>query len=344
MSGIVSKYSSTRTGASRPTPPLLDNHGRKITYLRLGITDRCNLRCIYCMPEKGIDLLAHDEILTFEELSRLVAIFCRMGLTKVRLTGGEPFARLDCLSLIDHLKREVGVPHLHLTTNGVETHRHIRRLKQIGLSGLNVSLDTLSRSRFVELTRRDRLDQVLRTIDEAVRCGMHLKINSVITESTTDEEIRSLAGLAKQVPISVRFIEHMPFSGKAATSVMQEELLSTRINRLFPRLHAVLARGPSTARLYSMAGFRGTIGVIGGQTRCFCAQCNKVRVTPAGRLKTCLYGESAVDLKQMLRSGKDDGDIENAIRGAVQERHIDGKAAELNNGFKEQRSMASIGG
>ncbi len=296
------------------------------------------------MPEKGIDLLPHDEILTFEELSRLVTIFCGMGVNKVRLTGGEPFARLDCMSFAEHLKKDLGVPQLHLTTNGVETYRYIRRLKVIGLSGLNVSLDTLSRSRFAELTRRDRLDQVLRTIYEAVRYRIHLKINTVVTESTTDEEIRSLAGLAHHLPVSVRFIEYMPFSGEASAPVDQAGLLSNRINHLFPRLHKVLARGPSTARLYSIAGFQGTIGVIEGKSRCFCAQCNKVRVTPAGMLKTCLYDEGVLDLKQMLRSGWDAADIGLAIRQVLKERQIDGKAAEMSNGFTEQQSMASIGG
>jgi cyclic pyranopterin phosphate synthase len=344
MSGIVSKYSSTSTGPLRPAPLLSDNHGREITYLRLGITDRCNLRCTYCMPEKGIELLPHDEILTFEELSRLVAIFCGMGINKVRITGGEPFARLDCISFIQHLKRDLSVPHLYLTTNGVEAHRHIWQLKQIGLSGLNVSLDTLSRSRFIELTRRDRLDDVLRTVNEAIRCGIHLKINSVVNESTADEEIRSLAGLAEHLPVSVRFIELMPFSGKAPTSLIQAELLSTRISRLFPRLRTVAVHGPSTARLYRSAGLRGTIGIIGGQSRCFCARCNKVRITPAGMLKACLYDEGVLDLKRMLRSGRDDRHIECAIRETLQERHIDGRVAEMNNKVKEQRSMAAIGG
>ena len=165
-----------------------------------------------------------------------------------------------------------------------------------------------------------------------------------MTKSTTDEEILSLAGLAKHLPVSVRFIEHMPFSGNAAASVIQAELLSTRINRLFPSLHTVLARGPSTARLYSIAGFQGTIGVIEGKSRCFCTRCNKVRVTPAGMLKTCLYDQGVLDLKQMLRSGRDANDIGLAIRQVLQERHIDGRAAEMSNGFKEQQSMASIGG
>lgn len=345
MSDIIfPTYSSTPIKPSGPAQPLTDNHGRKITYLRIGITDRCNLRCIYCMPEKGIDLMPHDEILTFEELSRIVAIFCRMGINKVRLTGGEPFARLDCMSFIQHLKGELGVPHLHITTNGVETYRYIKRLKEIGLSGLNVSLDTLSRSRFVELTRRDRLNQVLRTIAEAVSCGIQLKINTVVTDNTTDEEIHSLAGFVKHLPISVRFIEHMPFSGDVSTVVNQAELLTNRINRLFPKLHTVLAHGPSTAQIYFMVGFQGTIGVIEGKSRCFCAQCNKVRVTPSGILKTCLYDEGVLDLKEMLRSGKKDKDIDIAIRRAMRGRHIDGRAAEINSGFNEQQSMASIGG
>lgn len=344
MSGIFSKYSSSSCRTSWSAPPLRDNHGRKITYLRLGITDRCNLRCVYCMPETGIDLLPHDEILSFEELSRLVSIFCAMGISKIRLTGGEPFARLGCMSFVEHLKSNFNIPGLYLTTNGVKTYRYMKRLKEIGLSGLNVSLDTLSRSRFIELTRRDRLDKVLRTIDEARRFRIRLKVNSVVTDSTTDEDIRSLAYLAKHLPFSIRFIEHMPFAGEPSASANQAEVLSSRIRRLFPGLYAVLVREPSTARLYSMAGFRGTIGVIEGKSRCFCAQCNKVRVTPAGMLKTCLYDEGVLDLKKLLRNTQDDRDISNAIQQALQKRHIDGRAAEINNTIKEQRSMASIGG
>lgn len=296
------------------------------------------------MPEEGVQWHPHDEILTFEELSRLVALFCSMGVSKVRLTGGEPFVRLGCMPFMQHLKNDLGVPHLHLTTNGVDTHKYLEQLKVIGLSGLNVSLDTLSRSRFIELSRRDRLNQVLRTLDEALKLRIHLKINSVVTGSTTDEEIRSLACLANHLPVSIRFIEHMPFSGISSAPVHQQEKLALRINRIFPNLQIVLGQGTTTARLYTMAGFRGTIGIIEGNSRGFCARCNKVRVTPTGMLKTCLYDEGVLDLKRMIRSGCDDRKLDKAIRQALTKRHVDGKAAEKSNGPGEQPSMASIGG
>ncbi|NNK14096.1 MAG: radical SAM protein, partial [Desulfofustis sp.] len=177
--------------ASPISPPLIDQFGRHITYLRLSITDRCNLRCVYCMPEQGVKQLAHEEILTFEELERLVAMFSQMGITKVRITGGEPFVRLGCVSFIERLKVVIGVPYLHITTNGVQTYRHLEKLKKIGLSGLNVSLDTLDRDRFAALARRDRLERVERTINKALRLGMPLKINSVVTTSTRDDDILS---------------------------------------------------------------------------------------------------------------------------------------------------------
>jgi cyclic pyranopterin phosphate synthase len=296
------------------------------------------------MPDAGVDWQPHDEILTFEELSRLVALFCGMGINKVRLTGGEPFVRRDCMSFIQHLKQDLGVPHLHLTTNGVETSKYLAKLESIGLSGLNVSLDTLSRNRFIKLTRRDHLGQVLHTIDEALRLGINLKINSVVTKSTTDDEIRSLAHLASHLPISLRFIEHMPFSGNTSTPVRQKEKLSLRIKRIFPDLKAILERGPATARSFSVAGFRGTIGIIEGKARKFCSRCNKVRITPAGVLKTCLYDDGVLDLKEMIRTGCSDRELEDVIRQAVRERYSDGKVTERNNTLQDQPSMASIGG
>ncbi|NNF47914.1 MAG: GTP 3',8-cyclase MoaA [Desulfofustis sp.] len=330
--------------ASPISPPLIDQFGRHITYLRLSITDRCNLRCVYCMPEQGVKQLAHEEILTFEELERLVAMFSQMGITKVRITGGEPFVRLGCVSFIERLKVVIGVPYLHITTNGVHTYRHLEKLKKIGLSGLNVSLDTLDRDRFAALARRDRLERVERTINKALKLGMPLKINSVVTTSTRDDDILSLATLPNHLPVSVRFIEHMPFSSADGPSTKLSESLKSRLYRLFPDLYAVSVERISTARLYKRSRFKGTIGIIEGASRKFCQDCNKVRVTPAGLLKTCLYDDGVLDLKKLLRGGMHDREIETEIRQAIIFRQQNGVAAEKINGATKHPSMATIGG
>lgn len=326
------------------SPPLIDNCGRHITYLRLAITDRCNLRCVYCMPEHGVKQLPHEEILSFEELERLVVMFAQMGISKVRITGGEPFVRLGCVTFIERLKLITGVPDLHITTNGVLTHRHLAKLKRIGLSGLNVSLDTLNRDRFAAIARRDRLEQVTRTINEALRLHIPLKINSVVTISTQDDDIVSLAKRANHLPVSVRFIEHMPFSSEAGPEVHLSEPLQSRLYRLFPDLYAVTVAHSSTARLYKRPGFRGTIGIIEGESRKFCKECNKIRVTPAGLLKTCLYDDGVLDLKKLMRGGMADRAIETEIRQAILSRQPNGIAAEKMRRDVKQPSMATIGG
>ena len=336
--------SKAPTPVSSISPPLIDHCDRHITYLRLSITDRCNLRCVYCMPEHGVKQLPHEEILTFEELERLVMLFCRLGITKVRLTGGEPFVRLGCVSFMERLKRVIGVPHLHMTTNGVHTFNHLEKLKQIGLSGLNVSLDTLNRARFAALARRDRLEWVKRTINEALRLHIPLKINSVVTTTSQDDDILSLAALANHLPVSVRFIEQMPFSSADRPGVRLSESLQSRLYRLFPDLYAVPVEHTSTARLYKRPGAEGTIGIIEGESRKFCHNCNKVRVTPAGVLKTCLYDDGVLDLKKLLRGGVDDRQIAAEIRQAIIFRQPDGGAAEKLNGAVQQPSMATIGG
>jgi cyclic pyranopterin phosphate synthase len=296
------------------------------------------------MPEHGVKQLPHEEILSFEELERLVMLFCRMGITKVRLTGGEPFVRLGCVPFMERLKLVIRVPHLHITTNGVHTFNHLEKLKELGLSGLNVSLDTLNRDRFASLTRRDRLEQVMRTINEALRLHIPLKINSVVTSSTRDDDILSLASLANHLPVSVRFIEHMPFSNATGPRQCLSESLQSRLNRLFHDLYAVPVERTSTARLYKRPIAEGTIGIIEGESRKFCNNCNKVRVTPAGLLKTCLYDDGVLDLKKLLRGGMADQEIEAEIRQAIFFRQGNGFASEKINGAMKHPSMATIGG
>lgn len=326
------------------TTPLADNHGREINYLRLSITDRCNLRCRYCRPEKGVPFVPHEEILAFEELYRLSVIFCGLGIKKIRVTGGEPFSRRGCLSFLHNLKGIEGLRHLHVTTNGVKTSRHLDFLSEVGLDGINLSLDTLDNKRFWRITRRNYLDAVLQTLHGVLERKIPLKINSVILDDTSDQEIIHLAELARKFPVTLRFIERMPFSGTESSGALQSGKLSYRLKRIFPSITEYRQETPTTARLFSLPKFQGKIGVIEGYSRLFCTTCNKVRLTPTGMLKTCLYDNGALDLKKLLRGGASDHEIRRAIASCVQNRFANGHEAERFSTREVEPSMAKIGG
>jgi cyclic pyranopterin phosphate synthase len=323
---------------------LLDNHNRPITYLRLSITDRCNLRCRYCRPEEGVPFIPHEEILSFEELERLVILFCSLGVNKIRVTGGEPFSRRGCMPFLTRLRNIAGVQHLHITTNGVKTPRYLDDLKAIGLDGINLSLDTLDQKRFWAITRRDYLAAVLQTVHGVLERGIPLKINSVVLAETSDEEIIGLADLTRKYPITLRFIEKMPFSGIVRSEKLVNGNLLKRLKKIFPEMNECTQKTPSTARIFSLPGYKGSLGLIQGYSRLFCSTCNKVRITPTGVLKTCLYDNGVLDLKKMLRNGSDDQEIESAVIHCVQNRCKNGHEAELNTGQTKEPTMASIGG
>jgi cyclic pyranopterin phosphate synthase len=323
---------------------LVDNYSRSINYLRLSITDRCNLRCRYCRPEEGVPLVPHGEILSFEELERLAEIFCASGVSKVRVTGGEPFARKGCLPFLQRLKGINGLRHLHITTNGVETEQYINALAELGIDSINLSLDTLDPRRFWKITRRDYFQNVMKTLHAVIEHKIPLKINSVILADTSDEEIMLLAHLAQKFSITVRFIEKMPFAGISRPEKLLNGNLLQRLKRIFPAMDECCQNVPSTARIYSLPGYKGSLGIIQGYSRLFCATCNKVRVTPAGMLKTCLYDNGVLDLKKMLRTGAHNSEIEAAVLKCIQNRSINGHEAELLAKRAKEPSMASIGG
>jgi cyclic pyranopterin phosphate synthase len=326
------------------SPSLIDNHGRHIDYLRLAVTDRCQLRCVYCRPEEGVPFLPHEEILSFEELERLAAICSGLGIVKLRVTGGEPFARKDCLPFLQRLKKIQGIRSLHITTNGVEIAQYLDQLADLGLDGINLSLDTMDARRFRRVTRRDYLTPVLAALHGIIDRRIPLKINSVVLDDTTDEEIIQLAGLARDFPLTIRFIERMPFSGSADSKSMPVTDLGRRLNGIFPQAVEQASPTPSTARLYALPGYKGMVGIIEGYSRRFCAMCNKIRITPAGLLKTCLYDQGVLDLKKMLRSGLSDLEIQTAFVRCIQSRCRSGHEAERLATRSGEPSMASIGG
>lgn len=327
-----------------PSSQLVDTHGRTITYLRLSITDRCNLRCRYCMPENGVEVMDHSEILSYEELLRISHIFVKLGVNKIRITGGEPFARKNCYDFMQSLMAQTPDLDLRITTNGVAVLPYLSRLKKLGIQGMNLSLDTLNRERFKEISRRDCFDKVRAVFDEALRIGIPLKVNSVVQENTTDQELIEMTSLAKENHIQIRFIELMPFSGKDNSNAKVTLSLEERLFMLFPNMKERVSLQIETARKFMIDGYRGSFGIIEGESRKFCKQCNKVRLTSSGMLKNCLYDSGVLDLRELLRSDASDVEITKRIQESVMGKLSDGhETAKLQNKQCED-SMATIGG
>lgn len=331
------------------TPQLFDNHGRPLNYLRLAITDRCNLRCFYCMPEEGILYMPKKELLTFEEIERLIMLLAGMGITKVRLTGGEPFVRKDLMQLIRRIIKIKGIEHLHLTTNGVLTGPHIAELKQLGIASVNLSLDTLSRERFKKITRKDEFDTTWNTLQLLLQHNIPVKINAVVMDGKNTEDILPLVELTRHQDISVRFIEEMPFNGEGShyTILAWNHLkILDHIRQQYPAVEKVSDPDHSTAYHYQVPGFKGNIGVIAAFSRTFCGTCNRIRITAQGELKTCLYDDGVLNIKSLIRSGAGDEEIRKQLLLAFNNRAKDGFEAESRRkgNTAPVESMSTIGG
>lgn len=328
---------------------LFDNHNRPINYLRLAVTDRCNLRCFYCMPEEGIHYLPKKELLSFEEIYRLVSLLASMGITKVRLTGGEPFVRTDLMKLIRSIVEIPGIKDLHLTTNGVLTSTFIPELKKIGIASVNLSLDTLDRQRFKTITRRDEFEPVLKTLDQLLKYDIPVKINTVVMDGKNIDDIVPLIELTRNSKVDVRFIEEMPFNGEGnhypVLNWTYKKILSY-IQEHYPSLHKIPDPDFSTSYNYTVPGYQGNIGVIAAFSRTFCGTCNRIRVTAQGVLKTCLYDEGVLDIKQLLRADQDDSAVKEKLYEAFRQRTKDGFEAEQkrNSNLPVHESMSTIGG
>ncbi len=322
---------------------LLDNHNRPINYLRLAVTDRCNLRCFYCMPEEGIDWLARKELMTYEEMLHICSLLTKMGIEKIRITGGEPFVRKDIMPFLTDLSKLNGLKELTITTNGVLTAPLVPELKKLGIRSVNLSLDTIDRNRFFAITRRDELQQVLETMDQLLRNDIEVKLNAVVMEGKNTDDIIPLVGLTKDLPVSVRFIEEMPFNGTGTYHPMHWDhirILQT-IKEHYPAIQKIQDPAYSTSYNYHIPGHKGNVGIIAAYTRSFCGTCNRIRITPQGMLKTCLYDNGVLNIKDLVREGNDDQSIEKALVNAINHRAKDGFEAEKNS---IHESMAAIGG
>jgi len=297
------------------------------------------------MPAEGIPFDGHGAILSYEEILRLLEIAATLGITKIRFTGGEPFARKDFMHLFERAVAIPGLEEFHITSNGVSLAEHVQTLKALGVSGINLSLDTLDAGRFLTITRRDYFSLVMNSIERVLAAAIPLKINSVILDGFNTDEIAALAGFAKFNPVTVRFIEQMPFngSGQNAGAGWGGQRILAELQKAWPGIKR-LAQNSGTAKLFAIDNFAGTIGIINAYSRQFCKTCNKIRITPSGMLKTCLYDTGAVDLKAMLRARCDDRSLSNAIVASVHSRFLNGHEAQAGSVGGKTPSMATIGG
>ena len=324
---------------------MIDRYGRNIDYLRISVTDRCNFRCRYCMPEDGVELCDHKDVLTFDEIKRVVQIMSRLGINKIKLTGGEPLVRRNIHSLIEDLKKIDGIEDITMTTNGYLLENEIDLLVKKGLTGINISLDTLDKSLFSNVTRVDGIENVLRGINKTLEYrGLNIKVNCVPL-GLNEQDLKSIALLAKDNNIHVRFIEMMPIGlGKEFKFIGEEEIinkLSSDLGELKP-YKGKLGNGPS--HYYEVDGFEGKIGFISSLTHKFCKECNRVRLTSTGYLKTCLQYDVGVDLRSLLRNGSNDVEILKAIENAIMNKPLEHAflSEKINN--EEANGMFKIGG
>ena len=325
--------------------PLLDGHGRQIGDLRVSVTDRCNFRCQYCMPAEGLPWLERDDVLHFEEIERLVGLLAAMGVTDVRLTGGEPLVRRDFPALVAMLAPLV--EDLSITTNGYLLERDAEALVRAGATRFNVSIDSLQRDRFFEMTRRDALPRVLRGLEALARFpeAHPIKVNAVAMRGFTEDEVLPFARFAREHPYEVRFIEFMPLDADHAwtpDSVLPGAEIRALIEQRWP-LEPVEREPHATARVYRFADGHGSIGFINPVSEPFCGDCNRIRLTADGRLRTCLFSLNETDLRAPLREGADDGELEQIVRAAVWRKELKHRVNEP--GFVQPlRTMSAIGG
>jgi cyclic pyranopterin phosphate synthase len=327
--------------------PLFDGHGRRISDLRVSVTDRCNFRCQYCMPAEGLPWLERQEILSFEEIERVVGLLAGMGVSDVRLTGGEPLVRREFPQLVAMLARIEGVEDLSLTTNGYLLERDAPALVEAGITRVNVSIDSLQRDRFFQLTRRDSLPRVLRGLEAIARHPevRPIKVNAVALRGFTEEEALPFAEFARSTSYQVRFIEFMPLDGDHAWTPDQV-LSGDEIRAIIHSVHPLEERPRephATARVFRFADGRGEIGFINPVSEPFCADCNRIRLTADGKLRTCLFSLHETDLRGPLRDGASDVRLERQIRDAVWRKELKHHVGEP--GFRQPpRTMSAIGG
>lgn len=323
---------------------LIDQYNRVIDYVRISVTDRCNLRCKYCV-DGDFPFTSHDEVLRYEEIIRFVRICSELGVTKVRLTGGEPLTRKGISFLLQEISSMKGISDVSLTTNGILLGRKILELKEAGLKRVNISLDSLKRERFAEITRVDAYDEVLMSIEKAIYAGIRpIKINTVVIRGFNDDEILDFARLAQKWGLEVRFIEFMPFGESSLwdnSKIVPSKEIEDRINAVYPLVPLLnTTRGP--AKVYGIKGSEGRIGLISPVSSHICSECNRIRLTSTGMIRPCLFSDTEYDVKSLMRRDASDEEIRGFVKDVVKVKPAN--KHEMGQIRKCQRNLRNIGG
>jgi cyclic pyranopterin phosphate synthase len=301
------------------------------------------------MPEEGLDWLARTELMTYEEMLRICTLLVGLGIEKIRITGGEPFVRKDIMKFLTALSKIKGLKEVTITTNGVLTAPYLAELKKIGVNSINLSLDTLDANRFFSITGRDEFKNVMETLEQGLKHNLQMKVNAVVMDGKNTQDITPLVEITKHLPVDVRFIEEMPFNGDSHVfSGLKWDYLRIlqEIKTRYPGIKKIPDALNSTSYNYKIPGHKGNVGIIAAYSRTFCGTCNRIRITPVGELKTCLYDNSSLNIKDMLRQGTDDNDLKAVLVNRINKRAKDGwEAEQLREGAKgAHESMATIGG
>ncbi|MBT4779264.1 MAG: GTP 3',8-cyclase MoaA [Polaribacter sp.] len=327
---------------------LTDNFGRQISYVRLAVTDRCNLRCQYCMPAHGIDIVPKQELLTFKEMYRLIRVLTELGVSKVRLTGGEPFVRKDFVGFLEMLSYNDLLDAINITTNGALIAKHIAAIEKLEkVKNINLSIDSLQAVKFNEITRRNSFDTVFKTMGLLEKSSLNLKLNVVVQSGINTDEINDFVRLTKDKNLTVRFIEEMPFNGKGQREMHENWTFNKILNEIENefKVTEVQSEKSSTSRNYTIENHRGTFGIIPAFTRTICNDCNRIRITSTGTFKNCLFDDGVFNLRDFIRNGASNDDLKKLFLSLVKEKPANGFIAEANRTKGDvSESMSTIGG
>ena len=326
---------------------LIDSFGRQIEYVRLAVTDRCNLRCQYCMPAHGIDIVPKQELLTFKEMYRLIRVLTELGVKKVRLTGGEPFVRKDFVGFLEMLSYNDLLDAINITTNGALISHYIDRIEQLEkVKHINLSIDSLQREKFAKITRRDVFWNVYKTFEALEKSRLNLKLNVVIQSGFNTDEILDFVRLTKDKKVAVRFIEEMPFNGKGQRDIKENWTFKKILEEIKTEfdVEEIQSEKSSTSRNYKVDGYLGTVGIIPAFTRTICNDCNRIRITSTGTFKNCLFDDGVFNLRDFIRNGASNEDLKALFLSLVKDKPENGFISEANRKGNVSESMSTIGG
>ncbi|MDP3314012.1 GTP 3',8-cyclase MoaA [Lutibacter sp.] len=326
---------------------LTDKFGRKISYLRLAVTDRCNLRCQYCMPAQGIDIVDRKELLTYKEMYRITRVLSELGVNKIRLTGGEPFVRKDFVNFLESLSFNNKLKEINITTNGALISNHIDKLVELGINAINLSIDSLQEEKFNEITRRNVFKDVYQTLEKLEESPLKLKLNVVVQSGVNTDEIIDFIELSKNKDIAVRFIEEMPFNGKGQRTMDEVWNFNKIINHIrnhYTSIEPVLSKKSSTSKNYKISNYKGTFGIIPAFTRTICNDCDRIRITSTGLFKNCLFDGGVFNVRDFIRNGASDNELKELFISTVHRKPKNGFIAEAARKNDVSESMSTIGG